>query len=149
MTHLDLFAGILGFTIGAERAGFKTLACSEKDAFCSSVIAHRRPALPNLGDITQLDGRALQGHVDIGLHYGHAHLDGLTGCAILNGERGRDRFKIALFRLWWMRFRCGCEVVVDDYTRCIVEHDSAHCVGSYEHNVEDHDEWALQGKMSE
>lgn len=88
MTHLDLFAGILGFTIGAERAGFKTLACSEKDAFCSSVIAHRRPALPNLGDITQLDGRALQGHVDIGLHYGHAHLDGLTGCAILNGERG-------------------------------------------------------------
>jgi len=48
---LDLFAGIGGFTLAFEASGFRTLAFSEIDPYASAVLAHRFPAVPNLGPV--------------------------------------------------------------------------------------------------
>lgn len=54
LTVLDLFSGIGGFTLGLERAGFKTLAFAEIDAWASRVLQKRWPGVPNLGDVTKI-----------------------------------------------------------------------------------------------
>lgn len=59
MTVLDLFSGIGGFSLAFERHGFHTIAFSEVDPFCCRVLAHHWPAVPNLGDVRCVDGRAI------------------------------------------------------------------------------------------
>ena len=54
--HIDLFAGIGGFSIAAERAGFKTVVFCEKDPFCRKVIAKHWPDIPCVADIRDFDG---------------------------------------------------------------------------------------------
>lgn len=58
-THLDLFSGIGGFSLALEACGFRTVAFSEIDKFASHVLAHHWPDIPNLGDITKLDGNQI------------------------------------------------------------------------------------------
>ena len=54
-THLDLFAGIGGFSLGLEACGFKSIAFSEVDPVASFVYrAHFPESLP-IGDITKVD----------------------------------------------------------------------------------------------
>lgn len=62
---LDLFSGIGGFSIGFERAGFCTAAFAEVDAFASAVLATRWPTVPNVGDVTRIDGGEWRGKVDV------------------------------------------------------------------------------------
>ena len=51
MNHIDLFTGIMGFSLAAHRAGWKTVAVSEIEPYCCELIKLRMPGVPNLGDI--------------------------------------------------------------------------------------------------
>lgn len=51
LTHLDLFSGIGGFSLGFERAGFRTIGFSEIDPYACAVLKRRWPGVPNYGDL--------------------------------------------------------------------------------------------------
>ena len=52
LTHLDLFSGIGGFSLGLEATGgFETIGFSEIDPDASLVLQHHWPDVPNFGDI--------------------------------------------------------------------------------------------------
>jgi DNA (cytosine-5)-methyltransferase 1 len=55
LTHIDLFSGIGGFAIAAERAGVRTLCFSEVNPYASAVLRRHWPGVPNLGDIRSAD----------------------------------------------------------------------------------------------
>lgn len=65
MRHLDLFSGIGGFALAFGRVGFETVAFCEVDPFACRALAHRWPDVPNLGDVTKIDGTKLNGKVDV------------------------------------------------------------------------------------
>lgn len=50
----SLFSGILGMDQGLESAGCELSWVSEIEAFPCQLIAHHRPGIPNLGDITKV-----------------------------------------------------------------------------------------------
>lgn len=50
-THLDLFSGIGGFAIAAQRAGFETIGFAEIAPYPSAVLAKRWPGVINYGDV--------------------------------------------------------------------------------------------------
>lgn len=52
----SLFAGIGGFDLAAERVGWEVAWQSEIDPYACKVLAKNFPLVPNLGDITTLDG---------------------------------------------------------------------------------------------
>lgn len=51
---LDCFAGIGGFSIGLERAGFETVAFCEIEPYCQKVLAKHWPGVPIYDDIRQV-----------------------------------------------------------------------------------------------
>lgn len=51
LTHIDLFAGIAGFSLGFHRAGIKTLAYVEKDANSQKVLKYHFPDAIHLDDV--------------------------------------------------------------------------------------------------
>lgn len=68
MKHLDLFAGIGGFSIAAEWAGMRTVGFVERDEFCQKVLAKHWPGVPVFGDIHDVTGKLILdrcGRVDI------------------------------------------------------------------------------------
>jgi DNA (cytosine-5)-methyltransferase 1 len=62
--HLDLFSGAGGFTLGFDAAGYETVAFSEIEPFPCSILRHRYPDIPNLGDVTRVKGDQV-GRVDV------------------------------------------------------------------------------------
>ena len=56
---LDLFSGIGGFSLGLERAGFKTVAFCEIEPYCRRVLAKHWPEVPCYNDIRKLTARKL------------------------------------------------------------------------------------------
>lgn len=52
---LDLFSGIGGFTLAAERADIKTVAFCEIDKFPQSVLKYRFPEIPIIEDVRNLN----------------------------------------------------------------------------------------------
>ncbi len=84
MNVLDLFAGIGGFSLGLERAGFKTAAFCEIDPYCQKVLRKHWPDVPIYDDITKLDGSELD---DIGLICGGYPCQGES----LAGKRGGEK----------------------------------------------------------
>lgn len=66
-THLDLFAGIGGFSLAAHWAGFNTVAHAEVCPDASRVLEYWWPGVPNLGDVRALDAEKLRllGPVDL------------------------------------------------------------------------------------
>lgn len=58
MRHLDLYSGIGGFTLAAERLGWETWMVVENNPFCQRVLQARWPHVPLLGDVNLLLQRA-------------------------------------------------------------------------------------------
>lgn len=54
MKVLDLFAGIGGFSLGLERAGFESVAFCEIEPYCQKVLASHWPEVPIYDDVRQL-----------------------------------------------------------------------------------------------
>lgn len=59
MRVLDLFAGIGGFTLGLERAGFQTVAFCEIDPYAQKVLNKHWPEVPIYDDVRQLSAERL------------------------------------------------------------------------------------------
>jgi len=51
LTHISLFAGIGGFDLAAEWAGFKTVLMVEIDPYCQKILRKHWPNTPIIGDI--------------------------------------------------------------------------------------------------
>jgi DNA (cytosine-5)-methyltransferase 1 len=64
MTVGSLFAGIGGFDIGLERAGFTIKWQIENDPYCNRVLAKHWPRVKRYGDIRSIDWRTI-GRVDL------------------------------------------------------------------------------------
>lgn len=60
MQSLDLFAGIGGFSLGLERAGIRTVAACELDAWKRERYRARFPGVPVFRDVRKLTGDALR-----------------------------------------------------------------------------------------
>jgi len=56
----SLFAGIGGFDLGLERAGFQTAWFCEQDEFCQQVLTKHWPGVPIYDDICQLKGQDVE-----------------------------------------------------------------------------------------
>lgn len=65
LTHLDLFSGIGGFALAAQRAGFRTVGFSEIEPYACRVLAERFPGVPNLGDVRKRESFAGVGPVTV------------------------------------------------------------------------------------
>lgn len=61
MTHLDLFSGIGGFALAANRCGYETVAFVERDEFCKRVLRKHWPTVPIFDDIRDFDGTQFKG----------------------------------------------------------------------------------------
>ena len=59
MKVLDLFAGIGGFTLGLERAGFETVAFCEIEPYAQKVLKKHWPEVPIYDDVRQLTAERL------------------------------------------------------------------------------------------
>jgi DNA (cytosine-5)-methyltransferase 1 len=65
LSHLDLFTGIMGFSLAAHWAGWKTVAVSEIDPYCCELIKLRMPGIPNLGDIKNYEEWEIDEPIDV------------------------------------------------------------------------------------
>lgn len=61
MTHLDLFSGIGGFALAANRCGYETIAFCEHDEFCKRVLRKHWPTVPIFDDVHDFDGTQFKG----------------------------------------------------------------------------------------
>jgi DNA (cytosine-5)-methyltransferase 1 len=61
MRVLDLFAGIGGFSLGLERAGFETVAFCEIEPYAQKVLAKHWPGVPIYDDVRELTAERLAG----------------------------------------------------------------------------------------
>ena len=62
---LDLFSGIGGFSLGLERAGFKTVAFCEIEKYPRRILKKHWPDVPIFEDVRLLDGRQFKGAVEL------------------------------------------------------------------------------------
>ena len=65
MNVLDLFSGIGGFSLGLERAGFKTVAFCEIDKKCQAVLKKHWPDVPMFDDVSNLKGKDIEEKIDV------------------------------------------------------------------------------------
>ncbi len=54
MKVASFFAGIGGFDLGFERAGYEVVFQCERDSFCQSVLRKHWPSIPLVGDINEV-----------------------------------------------------------------------------------------------
>ena len=58
-------SGVEAVSLAWEPLGFEPVFFSEIEPFPNALLAHRWPDVPNLGDLTRIDGLKWRGHVDI------------------------------------------------------------------------------------
>lgn len=62
---LDTFSGIGVASLAMEAAGIEVVAHAEIEPFPCAVLEHHWPGVPNLGDVTKIDGAKLRGEIDV------------------------------------------------------------------------------------
>lgn len=65
MRYLTVCSGVDAVSLAWEPLGFTPVAFSEVAEFPKAVLAYRWPDVPDLGDMTTIDGKAWKGKVDI------------------------------------------------------------------------------------
>lgn len=65
MRYLSVCSGIEAASVAWAPLGFSPVAFAEVEAFPRAVLAERWPDVPNMGDMTQIDGGKLRGAVDV------------------------------------------------------------------------------------
>ena len=65
MTYATVCSGIEAPSVAWHSLGFKPVFFSEIEKFPSKVLAHHYPGVPNLGDMTKIDGKKYHGTIDI------------------------------------------------------------------------------------
>lgn len=65
MKYLSVCSGIEAASVAWYPLGWKAVTFSEIEAFPCSVLAYHYPDVPNLGDMTKIDGRQYRGTVDL------------------------------------------------------------------------------------
>ena len=64
--YLSLFSGIEAFSCAVkDMPEYTPVAFAEIEPFPCAVLQHHYPSVPNLGDVTKIDGKALRGKVDL------------------------------------------------------------------------------------
>lgn len=87
----SLFAGVGGFDLGFEQAGFRTLWQAEIDPWCQKVLARHWPEATQHGDVTQIHGGQLA-PVDV-ITFGSPCQD----MSVAGNRAGLDGVKSVLF----------------------------------------------------
>jgi DNA (cytosine-5)-methyltransferase 1 len=90
---VDVFAGVGGFGLGFERAGYETAVVVENDEACRRVLAARFPHATQFGDVEGVTGDAIRDAV------GGRRVNVLTGgfpCQDVSVAGRRGAFR----RLW-------------------------------------------------
>lgn len=65
LRYLSVCSGIEAATVAWGPLGFQAVAFSEIEPFPSAVLAHHYPDVPNIGDMSSIDGHTYRGKVDI------------------------------------------------------------------------------------
>lgn len=65
MRYISLCSGIEAASVAWHPLGWEPVAFSEVEPFACAVLAERWPGVPNVGDMTKIDGRSYRGAVDI------------------------------------------------------------------------------------
>lgn len=65
LRYLSLCSGIEAASVAWEPLGWQPIAFSEIEPFPCAVLARHYPDVPNLGDMTMIDGSSLRGHVHV------------------------------------------------------------------------------------
>lgn len=65
MKYLSVCSGIAAASVAWYPLGFSPVAFAEVEPFPCAVLAERWPGVPNLGDMTQINGRKLRGTVEL------------------------------------------------------------------------------------
>ncbi len=63
--YFSVCSGIEAATVAWSPLGFRAIAFSEIEPFPSAVLSHHYPGIPNLGDMTKIDGKAYRGMADV------------------------------------------------------------------------------------
>lgn len=65
MKYISVCSGIEAATVAWHSLGWAPVAFAEIEPFPAAVLQHHWPHVPNLGDMTKIDGRQYRGKVDI------------------------------------------------------------------------------------
>lgn len=65
LRYLSVCSGIEAVTVAWEFLGFQAIAFSEIEPFPAAELAHHYPSVPNIGDMTVINGKKYAGEVDI------------------------------------------------------------------------------------
>ena len=65
MRYLSVCSGIEAASVAWGPLGWTPIAFAEIEPFPCALLAHHYPSIPNLGDMTQIDGTAYRGQVDV------------------------------------------------------------------------------------
>ncbi|CAA7619732.1 DNA cytosine methyltransferase [Magnetospirillum sp. SS-4] len=65
LVYGSVCSGIEAATVAWEPLGWRPAFFAEIEPFPSAVLAHRYPAIPNLGDMTAINGAAWRGKIDV------------------------------------------------------------------------------------
>ncbi len=96
MKYICIFSGISAPTVAWKSLSWRSLAFAEIDPFCSAVLAHHYPIIPNLGDVLKVNWQQWRDQAQV-LVAGSPCQDfsGLGEGLSLEGERGRLTLKVA------------------------------------------------------
>jgi len=65
LRYASLCTGISCESVAWQPLGWTPVFFAEIDPFACAVLAHHYPDVPNLGDMTKIDGAAWRGKVDV------------------------------------------------------------------------------------